>query len=222
MARRRPWEVDDELWDLIQPLLPRHEPPPERGGRPRVDDRKALQGILFVLHTGIQWEFLPQELGFGSGMTCWRRLAEWNEAGVWQELQQALLARLCGAGQPDFSRAAIDFSHVQAKRGRSHPKVGPSPVDRGRPGSEHHVITDAHGTPLAVSLTGGNRHDVTQLLPLLQAIPAVRGRPGRPQSRPRRLYADRAYDYDRYRSPVRAMGVTPFIARAGQPHGSGL
>jgi transposase len=91
----------------------------------------ALQGILFVLHTGIQWEFLPQELGFGSGMTCWRRLAEWNEAGVWQRLHEALLAELNAAGKLDWSRAVIDSSHVRAAR----PKSGPSPVDRARPGS---------------------------------------------------------------------------------------
>jgi transposase len=76
----------------------------------------VLCGILFVLHTGIQWEFLPQELGFGSGMTCWRRLEEWNRAGVWQQLHELLLAELQGAGKLDWSRAAIDSSHVRAAR----------------------------------------------------------------------------------------------------------
>ncbi len=77
--------VSDEPWSLIEPLLPEQAPKLVEG-RPRVPDRQALCGILFVLHTGIQWELLPQELGFGSGMTCWRRLAAWNEAGVWQTL----------------------------------------------------------------------------------------------------------------------------------------
>lgn len=117
MARRRPWEVDDELWGLIEPLLPQSTRIPEKGGRPRIDDRKALQGILFVLHTGIQWEFLPQELGFGSGMTCWRRLRDWHEAGVWRQLQQVLLDKLRGARQLDFSRGIVDASHVRAMRG---------------------------------------------------------------------------------------------------------
>jgi hypothetical protein len=103
--------------------------------------------VLFVLYTGIQWEYLPQELGFGSGPTCWRRLAEWQEAGVWEELQRVLLDRLRAADRLDFSRVTVDASHVQAKRGRSSPKVGPSPVDRARPGSKHHFLTDAHGTP---------------------------------------------------------------------------
>lgn len=125
MARPKPWEVDDELWSLIEPLLPKAERRSTHPGRRRLEDRKVLQGILFVLHTGIQWEWLPQELGFGSGMTCWRRLRDWNEAGVWRHLQEILLARLRGADQLDFSRAAIDSSHVRALRG------GPKP-DRAR------------------------------------------------------------------------------------------
>ena len=117
MGRRRPWEVDDELWELLEPLLPQHTAVPEKGGRPRIDDRQALQGILFVLHTGIQWEFLPQELGFGSGMTCWRRLRDWHEADVWHQLQRVLLDKLRSAHQLDFSRAVVDASHVRAMRG---------------------------------------------------------------------------------------------------------
>jgi len=84
------------------------------------------------------------------------------------------------------------------------------------------VITDGAGIPLAVRLTGGNRHDVTQLLPLIEAIPPVRGRRGRPRRRPNELYADRAYDHDKYRRQVTAKGITPYIARRGVPHGSGL
>jgi len=102
------------------------------------------------------------------------------------------------------------------------PKTGPSPVDRARPGSKHHVITDAGGTPLAITLTGGNRHDVTQLLPLLDAIPRIRGKTGRPRHRPRQLFADRGYDYDKYRRLLWKRGIKPVIARRGVPHGSGL
>ncbi|GFN10006.1 hypothetical protein Smic_85620 [Streptomyces microflavus] len=100
--------------------------------------------------------------------------------------------------------------------------TGPSPVDRARPGSKHHLIVDRNGTPLAVSLTSGNRHDVTQLMPLLDAMPRIRGLRGRPRHRPRRLFADRGYDFDKYRRLVRARGITPKIARRGAPHGSGL
>ncbi|SHM20131.1 IS5/IS1182 family transposase, partial [Hymenobacter psychrotolerans] len=82
--------VSDELWDMVEPLLP-PVPPRPKGGRPRVDDRAALTGILFVLRSGIPWEMLPAEMGCGSGMTCWRRLRDWHEAGVWQRLHQVLL-----------------------------------------------------------------------------------------------------------------------------------
>ncbi len=111
----RPWVVSDELWLLIEPLLP-VAAPKLVAGRPRVPDRQALCGILFVLHTGIQWEYLPQELGFGSGMTCWRRLAAWNEAGVWDRLHVVLLTKLRSAKQLDWSRAVIDSTHVRAAR----------------------------------------------------------------------------------------------------------
>jgi len=84
------------------------------------------------------------------------------------------------------------------------------------------LITDGHGTPLAVLLTGGNRNDVTRLLPLLDAIPPVRGRVGRPRRKPDSLFADRGYDHDIYRDQVRRFEITPHIARRGTEHGSGL
>ncbi|WP_160573663.1 IS5 family transposase [Actinomadura physcomitrii] len=212
--------VPDSLWERVEPLLPKVERRKRHAGRKRLDDRRVLCGILFVLHTGIRWEFLPQELGFGSGMTCWRRLAEWHHAGVWERLHRLLLEELHAAGQLDWSRAVIDSSHVRALKGG--PKTGPSPVDRGRPGSKHHLLTDGNGIPLVVSLTGGNRNDVTQLMPLLEAVPPVRGRVGRPRRRPGRLLADRGYDHDKYRRLVWAKGIKPVIARRGVPHGSGL
>lgn len=179
-----------------------------------------LCGILFVLYTGIRWEFLPQELGFGSGMTCWRRLREWNEAGVWQRLHEVLLAELRAADLLDLSRASVDSSHLRAMKGGQ--KTGPSPVDRGKSGSKHHVIVEAHGVPLATTLTGGNRNDVTQLLPLIEAVPPIRGKRGRPRRRPEVVYADRGYDHDKYRDLVRDLGIEPRIARRGVEHGSGL
>ncbi len=111
-----PWIVSDELWELFEPLLPRRERRFRYPGRKRLDDRLALQGILFVLHTGIAWQHLPPELGFGSGVTCWRRLDEWQRA--WERLHALLSARLRAAGEIEWSRAVVDASHVQAKRGR--------------------------------------------------------------------------------------------------------
>ena len=101
-------------------------------------------------------------------------------------------------------------------------ETGPSPVDRGRPGSKQHLLVDATGIPLAFSVTGGNRNDITQLIPLLDAVPAVGGVSGRPRRRPDSVLADRAYDHDKYRRQVRARGIKPVIARRQTGHGSGL
>ena len=113
--------VTDELWDTIEPLLP-PEPPKPQGGRPRIEDRAALTGIVFVLKSGIPWEMLPQEMGCGSGMTCWRRLKEWHEAGVWERLHLVLLNRLGEADQIDWERASLDSASIPAKRGAQKPE----------------------------------------------------------------------------------------------------
>ena len=108
--------VSDELWELIEPLLPPLTRSP-KGGRPPIGNREALTGILFVLRTGIPWEMLPQEMGCGSGMTCWRRLRDWQEAGVWDELHCQLLDQLQAADQIDWSRAVVDSASVRAVLG---------------------------------------------------------------------------------------------------------
>jgi transposase len=108
--------IPEGLWPIIEKLLPAPAPKP-RGGRPRISDRAALSGILFVLRTGIAWEDLPPELGCGSGITCWRRLRDWQEAGVWDRLHEELLRRLRGANRIDFSRVCVDSSSIPAKKG---------------------------------------------------------------------------------------------------------
>jgi transposase len=112
-----PWVVSDALWERVELLLPSVERRFRFPGRKRLPDRAALQGILFVLYTGIAWRHLPLELGFGSGSTCYRRLCEWQEAGVWERLHAVLLAELRAAGELEWSRAVIDSSQVQAKKG---------------------------------------------------------------------------------------------------------
>jgi transposase len=124
--------VPDDLWAAIEPLLPPARPRP-KGGRPPVPDRAALTGILFVLKSGLPWEMLPAEMGCGSGMSCWRRLRDWQEAGVWAALHRALLERLHGAGQLDWSRAALDSASVPAKRGARRPApTRPTAASRAR------------------------------------------------------------------------------------------
>ena len=114
--------LDDKLWELLEPLLP--PPKPRRfryPGRKPLDHRKVLTGIIFVLKTGVPWEELPQEMGCGSGMTCWRHLQEWQEAGVWQKMHELLLAKLQQANQLDWSRAVVDSASVRAVWGGRNP-----------------------------------------------------------------------------------------------------
>jgi transposase len=124
--------VPDDLWAAIEPLLP-PEPPRPKGGRPRVPARAALAGILFVLQSGIPWEMLPAEMNCGCGMTCWRRLRDWQAAGVWAALHRVLLEKLHAADKLDWSRASVDSASVPAKRGAPVPgrtrriAAGPAP-----------------------------------------------------------------------------------------------
>lgn len=110
--------VDDDLWALIEPLLPPPKPRPYRHpGRKPKQDRAVLTGIIFILRTGLPWEYMPAELGWGSGMTCWRRLRDWQKAGVWQKIFEVLLAKLQEAHRIDWSRASLDSSTVRAVGG---------------------------------------------------------------------------------------------------------
>jgi len=113
--------VSDELWQIIKPLIPEEPPKKPEGGRPRINDRAALTGIVFVLKSGVPWQMLPQEMGCGSGITCWRRLKEWQEAGVWERLHQALLDRLGEADRIDWERACLDSASIPATRGARKP-----------------------------------------------------------------------------------------------------
>jgi transposase len=204
--------VTDRLWEIVAPLLPRHRAQP-KGGRPWVDDRATLNGILYVLRAGIPWKLLPTELGYGSGVTCWRRLREWQRRGVWKKLHRAMLDRLAAADQIDWSRAALDSRSLPAKGGRGRRR---NPTDKGKPGSKHHVLTDRQGIPLAIALTAANVHDSRLLAPLLDAVPAIRtGRRGRPRRRPIKLHADKGYDYRRCRDACVQRGIKHRIARKG-------
>lgn len=164
--------VPDDLWESIEPLLPRECPKP-KGGRPRIPDRAILGGIIFVPRTGTPWRLLPQELGCGSGSTCWRRLRDWHEAGVWQRLHVTLLNWLGDEGAIDWSRASLGSISVRAKRGGAD--TGPNPVDRGKRGTKYHLVVDRQGIPLAVRLSAANTPDAALLEPVLDSIPPIVG-----------------------------------------------
>jgi transposase len=123
--------LDEELWALIEPLLPPPKPRRQRyPGRKPISHRQALTGLLFILKTGIAWEDLPQEMGCGCGMSCWRRLRDWTGAGVWPKVHQVLLECLHGADQLDWSRAVIDSASVRAVFGGRRPARTPPTAAR--------------------------------------------------------------------------------------------
>lgn len=113
--------IDDELWELIEPFFPVKERRVRYPGRKPLGNLQCLTGIVFVLRTGIPWEWLPQEMGCGCGMTCWRRLRDWQAAGVWALVHAVLLAHLQAAGQIDWSRALVDSASVRAVLGAKRP-----------------------------------------------------------------------------------------------------
>jgi transposase len=207
--------LTDELWNTIEPLLP-PEPPKPKGGRPRIGARAALRGIIFVLKTGIPWEMLPKELRCGSGMTCWRRLREWQATGVWDRLRRSLLDRLGEADKIDWSRASLDSASVAAPGGGE--ETGPNPADRGKRGSKRHLVVDGAGVPLAVKHTAANVHDSQMLEELTDSVAPIRqpgGGPGRPRKRPQKLHADKAYDSRRCREALRKRRIKARISRRG-------
>jgi transposase len=198
--------LPDSLWKRLEPWIPK--PTGNRhvqfAGRKPTEPRRILHGILFVLHTGIPWRSLPATSDFPSGHTCLRHLRRWQEAGVWQQVFEALLAELQAAHKIEWYRALVDSASVRAPCGGE--KTGPNPTDRRKLGSKHHVLTDANGIPLATTLTGANRHDVTQLLPLLDKVPRVKGKRGAPRCRPDHVQGDRAYDSEPHRRAIKKRG----------------
>ena len=198
--------LPDPLWDLVGPFLPT---PPRRpkGGRPRVSDRACLTGIVFVLRSGVSWQMLPQELACGSGMTCWRRLRDWQQAGVWDLIHFALLDWLARDDQIDWSRAVVDSCSTRAVYGGD--QTGPNPTDRAKRGSKRHLLCDGRGVPLAVRLTGANRNDSQEALALVDAIPPLQGARGRPRQRPDCVLGDRGYDAAAIRRGLRTRTSCP-------------
>jgi transposase len=209
--------LTDELWEAIALYLPEHPRSPQ-GGRPRIPDRDCLRGILFVLREGIRWQSLPQELGCGSGSTCWRRFQEWTALGLWQKAHWRLVAVLGERGLLNLERAVVDSASCRAHAGGEH--TGPNPTDRAKAGCKRHLLTDGAGLPLVVWVGPANRRDeqaVPVLLWLLWAVLACVGRP-----RPGALQGDRGYGFPQTIALVLAWGIRSLLAERGSPHGSGL
>jgi len=211
--------LPDDLWELIEPQLPAPKPHP-KGGRPPLDNRQVLTGIIFILRTGLPWEYLPQEMGCGCGMTCWRRLKAWFVAGIWQKIHTLLLSRLRFLKKLDFRRFLIDTCHVRAVGGGA--QTGPSPVDRSKLGSKIELVTDAQGVPVVVGLCAANHNDNLDTITLIDRVPPIHGPRGRPRRRPDRLMGDRGFDDEQDRQELRKRHIIPELAKRRTAHGSGL
>ena len=198
--------LSEQLWQRIEPLLPKPKKPRnvQHAGRKPADSRAVMTGIVFALKTGVPWKNLPATSDFPSGHTCRRRLLEWHARGVWRRLWRDILAELQAEGRLSWERAVVDSSCVRAGHGGE--KTEKSPVDRAKLGSKHHLLVEAKGVPLAASLTGANRHDITELLHLVESIPPVRGKRGRPRRKPEKVQGDRAYDSEPHRRALRKKG----------------
>jgi transposase len=204
--------VSDELWAFVAPLLS-PEPPKPKGGRPRVPDRAALTGIIFVLKTGIPWEMLPPEMAAARGhlLASVAQLAGGRGVGcrasrtlgpTRHSRPDRLEPRRGGLGQ-----------HPGPKRGKL---VGPNPTDRGKPSTKRHLVVEWTGLPLAARLSGANRHDSMHFEAVLDAISPIRTPSGQRRSRPDKLHADKGYDIPRCRRALTQRRIKVRIARKGR------
>ncbi|WP_373686626.1 IS5 family transposase [Nocardia terpenica] len=204
--------VPDELWELVEPLLPEFASRPQGGGIAPTDQRAVFTAVVYVLTSGCAWRMLPPSFGV-SVPTAHRRFTVWTQAGVWRRLHRAILDELGSRGLIDWSRAVVDAASVRAKKRGD--LTGPNPTDRGKPGSKQHILSDRTGIPLSVAVSAANVHDSQALKPLVKAIPAVRSRRGPRRRRPGKLHADKAYDQPELRRWVRHRGIAVRIARKG-------
>lgn len=195
----------DQQWAFIKPLLP----PPARTGRPRANDRRTLEGILYILITGCRWQDLPRE--YGAPTTAWRRLKRWGEEGVWERIWRATLAQLDQQGKLDWSMAFLDGSFAPAKKGGD--KVG---VTKKGKGTKWMLVVHGNGLPLGFHLDSANKAEVKLAEQALDAIHVIRP-PGRPKQRPKKLVADRGYDSAAFRQALRRRGIRMCIPPKRRP-----
>jgi len=209
MARTKPWEVDDELWEQVAPLVP-PAPSHAKGGRPRMPDRQAFAAILYVLRTGIQWNALPRAAGASS--TVHDRFQAWARAGFFRRLWEAGLLAYDDLVGIDWEWQAADGAMTKAPFGGG--ATGPNPTDRGKEGTKRSTLTEGAGIPLAVVVAGANRTDMKLLAATLDGI--VIARPAPTDEAPQHLSLDAGYDYAVTRAEVSARGYSAHIRPRGE------
>lgn len=197
--------LTEAQWAFIRP----HLPPPAHTGRPRADDRRTIEAILYILITGCRWKDLPRE--YGATTTAWRRLKCWGEVGIWERIWRAALATLDRGGRIDWSMAFLDGSFVPAKRGGE--KVG---LTRKGKGTKWMLVVDGHGLPLGFHLDSAGRAEVRLAQQTLDTIKVARSR-GRPKRRPEKVVADGGYDSSAFRRALRRRGIRMCIPPKRRP-----
>ncbi len=205
------WRLPDELWAVMEPLIPPCKPHPLGCHNPRVSDRDAMNAILFVLRTGCQWNSL-NGTGLCSSSSAHRRFKEWVQAGVFEEFwRQGLLAydELVGL---DWDWLSMDGAMSKAPLGGE--KVGPNPTDRAKTGTKRSVLTEAAGIPIGLAVDGANRNDFKMARETIESIPIERPEPTK--SAPQGMCLDKGYDYDEVRELVREFEFTAHIRARGE------
>lgn len=204
MKRTRPWELSDEVWERVRPLIP-ERPPHPKGGRPAEDDRQMLSAILYVLRTGIQWNALPRELG--ACTTVYDRFRLWEQQGMFERIWQAGLQEYDELEGIAWEWQSMDGVMTKAPFGGA--ATGANPTDRGKRGTKRSQLSDGRGMPLAVVIDGANRTDMKLAEATLDSIMIARPTPTAEQ--PQHLCLDAGYDYDAVFETVRAHHYEPHI-----------
>ncbi len=203
------FRVPEALWERIRPLLPAARPKP-KGGRPRNDDRKMLDGIFYVLRTGIQWKALPRQIGAGSSVHD--RFQEWQQAGVFRKLWEAGLLEYDRVQGIVWEWQAMDGAMTKAPLGGAG--TGPNPTDRGKSGTKRSLLTDGRGVPLGIVVAGANCNDMKIVRATLEAQAGPRPQPT-PQE-PQNLCLDKGYDFDEVREILAEFGYIPHMRARGE------
>ena len=211
--------MPENFYQLARPMLPAEKQPGRQGGRPQVAHYRVLRVIWFMLVTGCRWKDVPREMGC-CGETARTRLQAWERAGIWNQLHQLMLTLLRQEDELHLETVIIDSTQVRAFGGGD--ATGPSPVDRRKKGTKYTLLVDRDGVPLVIRAAPANRSDHLEILPVVTSFPAVPGKPGRPRTRPKKLYADAGYDCEATRSLLRWLGIEPHIRHRNCEHGSHL
>ena len=205
------WRIPDALWERILPLLPPRKPHPLGCHRPRVDDRKALDAIFFVLRTGCQWSAL-NATGLCSKSAAHRRFQEWTAADVFVALWEQGLVEYDTLKGIDWAWLAMDGAMTKAPLGGE--KVGKNPTDRGKIGTKRSVLTDGSGVPIGLAVAGANRNDFKLVRETIESIAVER--PDPTPDTPQGMCLDKGYDYDEVRDLLDEFGFTAHILARGE------